>query len=117
MEAQPLSKIIHAKAKKLGVEKIILQFTGGSDEGYLNVELVGEESHEYRYDEKAKDFYQEIEDWAWEVYSYSGAGDGGDYGDNITYDLVKGEVSTDEWYDAPQYTTYEPTKLKLADEE
>jgi hypothetical protein len=113
MEAKPLSKTIYNKAKELGVERILLQFSGGSDEGYLNVEMAGEGSHEYRYDEKAKAFYQEIEDWAWEVYHYSGAGDGSNYGDNITYDLVKGEVSTEEWYDAPQHQYYEPTKLEV----
>ena len=113
MEAKPLSKTIYNKAKKEGVEKIILQFSGGSDEGYLNIELLGEGLDEIRYDEKGRDFIQEIEDWAWDVYSYSGAGDGSNYGDNITYDLVKGEVSTDEWYDAPQHQSYEPTKLEI----
>jgi sugar phosphate isomerase/epimerase len=113
MEAKPLSKIIHAKAKELGVEMIVLQFSGGSDEGYLNVDLIGKDSSEYRYDEKAKNFAQEIEEWAWEVYDYSGAGDGSNYGDNITYDLENNEVRTDEWYDAPNYTNYPATKLEL----
>jgi hypothetical protein len=113
MEAKPLSKDIYNKAKELGVEKIILQFSGGSDEGYLNVELVGEDSHEYRFDEKAVIFVQEIDTWAWEVYHYSGAGDGSNYGDNITYDLVEGKVSTEEWYDAPQHHHHEPIKLEL----
>jgi hypothetical protein len=45
-----------------------------------------------------QDFANQVEDWAWEVYSYSGAGDGSDYGDDITYDLVKNKVSTSEWY-------------------
>ena len=106
MEAQPLSKKIYNKAKKLGVEQIVLEFSGGSDEGYLHVGLAPEQNH---------DFAQEIEDWAWEVYSYSGAGDGSNYGDNITYDLVKGEVSTEEWYDAPQHQYYEPTKLEVSE--
>ena len=106
MEAQPLSKNIYNKAKKLGVEQIVLEFSGGSDEGYLHVGLAPEQNN---------NFAQEIEDWAWEVYSYSGAGDGSNYGDNITYDLVKGEVSTEEWYDAPSYTNYEPTKLEVSD--
>jgi hypothetical protein len=117
MEAEPLSKAIYNKAKELGVEQIILQFTGGNDEGCLNVELVGKDSSEYRYDEKAKDFYQEIEDWAWGVYSYSGAGDGSNYGDNIIYDLVKGEVSTDEWCEVPQHDYSQPTKLELEEDE
>ena len=106
MEAQPLSKKIYNKAKKLGVEQIVLEFSGGSDEGYLHVGLAPEQDY---------DFAQEIENWAWEVYSYSGAGDGSNYGDNITYDLVKGEVSTEEWYDAPQHQYYEPTKLEVSE--
>lgn len=105
MEAKPLSKNIYNKAKKLGVEQIVLEFSGGSDEGYLHVGLAPEQNN---------NFAQEIEDWAWEVYSYSGAGDGSNYGDNITYDLVKGEVSTEEWYDAPQHQYYEPTKLEVS---
>jgi hypothetical protein len=113
MEAKPLSKTIYNKAKKEGVEKIILQFSGGSDEGYLNIELLGEGSESLRYDEKARDFAQEIEDWAWEVYHYSGAGDGSNYGDNITYDLVEGKVSTEEWYDAPQHHYHDPIKLEV----
>jgi hypothetical protein len=91
MKAQPLSKDIYNKAKELGVEKIILAFSGGSDEGHLQVDIIPYEKHD-------DDFQSNIEDWAWEVYSYSGAGDGSDYGDNITYDLVKGKVSTSEWY-------------------
>jgi hypothetical protein len=92
MNAQPLSKDIYNKAKELGIEKINLAFSGGSDEGNLRVELFPWEKGE------DGSFSSEIEDWAWEVYSYSGAGDGNDYGDNITYDLVEGEVSTSEWY-------------------
>lgn len=111
MNAEPLNKDIYNKAKELGVEQIILQFSGGSDEGFLNVEVIGEDSHEYHYDQKARDFIQEIEDWAWDVYDYSGAGEGTDYGDNITYDLVKGKVSTEEWYHAPQRQKHKPTKL------
>jgi hypothetical protein len=107
MEAQPLSKDIYNKAKELGVEQIVLEFSGGSDEGYLHIGLAPEPNN---------GFAQEIEDWAWEAYSYSGAGDGSDYGDNITYDLVNGEVSTEEWYSAPQTTSYPSSKLEIAEE-
>jgi hypothetical protein len=91
MKAQPLSKDIYNKAKELGIEKIFLKFSGGSDEGNLQVDL-------YPYDKHDDTLQNEIDDWAWEVYSYSGAGDGSDYGDDITYDLVEGKVSTSEWY-------------------
>ena len=89
MKAKPLNKEIYNKAKELGVEKIILQFSGGSDEGNLNIDLEPDWN---------QDFANQVEDWAWEVYSYSGAGEGNDYGDNIEYDLKAGKVSTSEWY-------------------
>jgi hypothetical protein len=89
MRAEPLKKELYTKAKELGVEKIILQFSGGNDEGNLNIDLEPEWN---------QDFANQVEDWAWEVYSYSGAGDGSDYGDDITYDLVKNKVSTSQWY-------------------
>ena len=89
MNAKPLSKEIYNKAKELGIERIILRFSGGNDEGYLDVET------EPKFDQ---DFASEIEDWALEVYNYSGAGDGSDYGDDVIYDLKSGKVSTSEWY-------------------
>jgi hypothetical protein len=49
-------------------------------------------------DEEARNLLKEVENWAWDVYSYSGAGEGNDYGDNITYDLVENTVETEEWY-------------------
>ena len=49
------------------------------------------------------DLKQEIEEWAWEAYSYSGAGDGSDYGDDITYNLVENTVETQEWFTSRDY--------------
>lgn len=89
MQAEPLSKDIYNKAKELGITKITLSFSGGSDEGYLDVSC-----EPYDIDASSLD----IEDWAWSVYDYSGAGDGTDYGDNIVYDLKEGKVSTSEWF-------------------
>jgi hypothetical protein len=91
MTIEPLKKAIYEKAKELGVEKIELRFEGGSDEGYLYIDIYPEESD--------KDGLAGIvEDWAWEVYSYSGAGEGDDYGDNITYNLKTGKATISEWY-------------------
>jgi|GEM_PF-3211523 len=89
--AEPLSKVIYDKAKKLGIESITLRFSGGSDEGYLEVEL--SES-----DNADESFSSEIEDWAWAAYNYNGMGNGLDYGDKIMYDIKNGKVSTIEWY-------------------
>lgn len=89
MNAEPLSKAIYDKAKSLGITEIGLHFSGGSDEGHLYVETKPE------YD---REFADQIEEWVWDTYHYSGAGDGNDYGDNITYNLETGEVTTQEWY-------------------
>lgn len=88
MEAEPLDKTIFEKALKMGITKIALNFQGGNDEGNLYVGLEPYSDNE---------FEQEIEDWAWGVYDYSGAGEDIDFGDNILYDLKEGKVYTDEW--------------------
>jgi len=107
MQAEPLSKAIYNKAKELGVDKITLKFSGGNDEGHLYVQT---NTDDY-------DFEKEIEDWAWEAYQYSGAGDGTDYGDDIVYDLKNGKVSTSEWFHVVQEQKGGTSKLKVEDEE
>lgn len=106
MKAEPLPKAIYEKAKELGVDKIVLKFSGGSDEGELYVET--------NLDNYA--FERVIEDWAWEVYDYSGAGEGIGYGDDIEYDLKNGKVSTSEWYHVVQEQKGGTTKLKVEEE-
>ena len=99
MRAEPLKKELYNEAKELGVTSIHLDFSGGSDEGHLYVyakhpdmnQAVEEVRLQIRKLEGA------LEEWAWEVYEYSGAGDGTDYGDNIVYDLKNGKVTTQEW--------------------
>jgi hypothetical protein len=89
MEIQPLSKKIFDKAVSLGVTEIHLNFSGGNDEGYVNINLL---------DEYNQEFAEEIEKWVWETYDYSGAGDGSDYGDDVIYDLVNKTATSDSWY-------------------
>lgn len=108
MKAEPLNKTIYNKAKEQGIEEIILHFSGGSDEGYLDVEL------EPKWDQ---DLASEIEEWAWEVYDYNGAGEGNDYGDDITYDLKNGKVTTSEWFTSRQEGDSDNDELELAEEE
>jgi hypothetical protein len=91
---EPLTKEIYNKAKELGVEKIVLNWSGGSDEGHLYVDVFPHNS------ETCPPLEKMIEQWAYDAYSDSGAGDGNDYGDDIEYDLVNGTVSTSEWYTA-----------------
>lgn len=108
MEAQPLSKAIYEKAKELGVNTITLKFSGGSDEGELQVET---DAEDYNYE-----FERLVEDWAWEVYNYSGAGDGTSYGDDIVYDLKNKKVSTSEWFHVVQEQASGTSKLKIEEE-
>ena len=94
MQMQPLTKEIHARALELGVQKIYLSFSGGSDEGYLDVNCTPCN------DENKTDVYnfcQQIEEWAWDNYSYNGAGDGTDYGDEVIYHLDENKVSHQSW--------------------
>lgn len=90
MDIVPLPKRILNRAKELGITSITLKFSGGSDEGYLYVTTEGQK--------RDGEFEGEVEDWAWEVYSYSGAGEGSDYGDDITYDIANERASASEWY-------------------
>ena len=90
---QPLPARIVAKAKQLKIEIITLNFSGGSDEGCLNVDVDSSQDTV-----APQDFINEIENWAWEAYSYSGAGEGSDYGDDITYDLKAGTASCRDWW-------------------
>lgn len=89
MQIKPLSKNIHDKAIALGVTEISLHFSGGNDEGYLNVSMMP------KYDQNLA---SDVEGWAWDTYSYSGAGEGNDYGDDIIYDLVNKKATASEWY-------------------
>lgn len=109
IEIQPLSKDIYNKAKEHGVEQIVLRFSGGSDEGYLDIDVVP-------YENQTIELTNDIDTWAWDVYAYNGAGDGTDYGDTITYDLVKGEVSADEWFHVVQSEKGGTKKLQIAKE-
>jgi len=120
MEAQKLDKTIRAKAENLGVTQIELRFQGGSDEGYLHVEVVHPEVTWQTRDDPDKQqlrtevlqLAEDVEKWAWEVYSYSGAGDGSDYGDDIIYNLKEGVVETSEWYQEVKYS--DPVKMEMS---
>lgn len=104
MEAKPLPKAIYDKAKELNIKTIKLAFSGGNDEGYLDVSL-GDVSN--------KEFAQEVENWAWNNYRYSGAGDGNDYGDDIVYDLENNKVTTSDWYTEPKVINGTPSTGEL----
>jgi hypothetical protein len=94
MNIEPISKELFEKLTKLGVREVTLNFSGGSDEGYLDVDLDSDLDYA---DEEVRKLVNEIESWAWDAYSYSGAGEGIDYGDTIVYDLVNRKARASEW--------------------
>lgn len=101
MDAEPLSKAIYDKAKKLGIESITLHFSGGSDNGFLEIDTEPNFSPSKGTWASAGTnlkFLNDVEEWAWKVYNYNGAGDGLDYGDDVTYDLKNKKVSMSAWY-------------------
>lgn len=114
MEAKPLSKDIYDIAKELGVTEIILHFSGGSDEGYLNIDINTPKDVSK---EKVHKLEDKVEGWAWDSYSYGGAGDGTDYGDDIVYDLETNTVSIQEWGYVKKYSGVESYKLEVGDSE
>ena len=107
MIIEPLKKEIYNKAKELGVETIELKFQGGNDEGYLDVYTSPHNS----------DFESEIEEWAWEVYDYNGAGDGNDYGDNIIYNIKEGKAHSSEWFMQVSQGEEDSCDLEVAEEQ
>jgi len=139
MTIQPLSKEIHQMALDMGVLQLRLQFSGGSDEGFLNVESApwlyhsvcrtcrraGQKSDRgyvcihcdevISYPHKPRDFYEAVEEWAWKVYSYGGAGAGEDYGDDITYNLENKTMEHQRWTEGRVYHDETEEKLEVAD--
>jgi len=94
LKPEPIPLRFVTRALTLGVDKITLHWSGGSDEGYLHVSFSG--SEEVTWD-ATRDLGTEITTWGEETYYYNGAGDGTSYGDDVTYYLKEGRVSVQEW--------------------
>jgi hypothetical protein len=90
-----MPKELLAKIEAAGINKIVLAFSGGHDEGHLDVSI------DNGWNDKGE-LSLEIHEWAIDAYEYHGAGQGIDYGDNYTYDFVRKTVSHDEWCYQPQ---------------
>lgn len=110
MNALPLKKAIYDKAKEIGVEQITLAFSGGSDEGHLSIYIEPSEAATH-------ELFESIQDWAWDAYDYSGAGDGTDYGDNIVYDIKNRKVTTSEWFTIVQNGETAQDEIEVDDTE
>jgi hypothetical protein len=114
MKIKSLDKELYVRLLAQGVSYLTLNFSGGSDEGYLNIEC----DTKADLNSSIKDLdqlYSDIDTWVWSVYEYSGAGDSGsEYGDNITYDLVNKTATHDEWYTKTVTSEQtEPAKFRL----
>ena len=96
MNIEPIPSHLYKRLVEAGVKAVHLSWSGGSDEGLLDV-IITHES-EGRLPTAAWDLQSVVDDWAWDVYSYSGAGDGNDYGDDIRYDLTTMKATHSEWY-------------------
>jgi hypothetical protein len=97
--------------KKNLVEKIYLSFSGGSDEGYLDA------SYETQFSTtnesiRSGDIHDVIYEAAWRGFSYSGAGDGSNYGDDYIFNLKTKKISHSWWEDRPKHTRLKPVKLE-----
>ena len=95
MEAEPLPRKIFDELKRQSIAELELQFSGGSDVGYLTVQFKDESGQIM--DGDFDEFKEQVENWAWEVYDYSGAGCGSDFGDNIAYNVENNTVKTASW--------------------
>lgn len=111
MNIEPLPKEIYDKAIALGITQIELHFSGGNDEGYLNAIVIGE----YPKAVGAEDFEREVQDWADFAYSYSGAGDGSDYGDDVLYSIVSKTVTISSWYTQRTESAPKDSDFKIAE--
>ena len=128
-----LPREIYAAAFDLDVTAIHLHFSGGNDEGNLNVDVDTKEKNfltayqaEYKAQADGADKAEKkrqlalfacitkIEEWANDAYDYNGAGDGNDYGDDITYDLARNKIVSTEWCMQRQEDDPIETPLKIA---
>lgn len=98
MDIEPLPKKFYDRAVAAGVASIHLSFSGGSDEGFLDIELRrAEDARDAELGQLRTALETDLEEWAWEVYSYSGAGAGNDYGDDIVYDIKSKFAQHSDW--------------------
>ena len=100
----PLPLKFMTRALTANVELIIINWSGGSDEGHLNVELVDNDNRlltswiQTENRPVVRALIADIEEWCYYTMDYGGAGDGSNYGDIIRYNLTEGTVSTETWW-------------------
>jgi hypothetical protein len=90
-----LDRELYTKLKDAGIACVFLHWSGGSDEGELSVGLY-RARNDFPIDDR--NLETAVENWAYDAFQYSGAGDGNDYGDDYIYDLRDHTVTHSEWF-------------------
>lgn len=108
LEPEPLPYSLLQKLLAAGVTRFTLEFSGGNDEGYLDVDF---ECPPNNWPDDT--LVEQVESWAWEAFSYPGDGDGNDYGDILTYNLLTKTVERSEWDMVRQDTQLKPTTFSI----
>lgn len=119
MDTMPLRRDLYTRAIELGVRTIGITMEGGSDESYYTIDCqvpgrYGDLSEEQR--QVITKLEDDIEEWAYDAYGFSGAGDGSRYGDTITYNLVDNTVTNIEWAYVYQENDQGTSELSVTDE-
>jgi len=97
--AMGIPSALMSRARKLDIGKITLEFSGGSDEGYLDVFFERSTKQWNERESNSREILRgDIDSWANQAYRYSGAGDGSRYGDTYVYDLVNKTVTHYDWW-------------------
>lgn len=117
MQPLPIPQKFIDRALAEGADNIILYFSGGSDEGNLQVELSPLDDWDTEASSSLDLLLQAIEEWGLEAYEYNGAGEGIPYGDTIDYDLVNGVVTHQEWYYEHTFQAHTYPKIEVEKEE
>jgi hypothetical protein len=91
MSYQNIPKELFQKLKEAGAETLVVKLEGGNDEAIIDVDVLPYTAH-------SGAIARDVEDWVWNSFCFSGAGDGNPFGENYTYDLKKGTVHSESWY-------------------
>lgn len=98
----PLPLKFMTRALAADIELIIINWSGGSDEGHLSVNLKDKNGETLSswgaHRPLIETLFADIEGWCYDTMDYGGAGDGRSYGDIIRYNLKEGTVSTETWW-------------------
>jgi hypothetical protein len=117
-----INKNLYNLLKKHKVKGVMLKFSGGHDEGFLDMFLeyrregddkIYNTAHCYDNPTIIEDIKNIVYDAAMYGFQYSGAGDGTDYGDDYYFDLDTGVIRHEEWYMVEYSNTLPEKKMQM----